>query len=142
MIMNRPYFYKDSSGETRRFHYCSFCGAGPFREEDIHRGEFFIDGSRRQARCICYKCDLIKNPKRNRNPSKPESPIVFSDVITADTARTGQVRVGQVWHDDDKRRDRTVKLDRVAGENAYYTSNGREIRISVKRLQSRWTLQK
>jgi hypothetical protein len=53
----------------------------------------------------------------------------------------GDVAVGQVWRDTDRRRNRTITITRLEGDDAYYLGNmNTEIRISVNRLRSRFNI--
>lgn len=138
--MQRPYFYRDGHGKLQKYLYCSFCGAGPFTQEQSHQGHCFVQGSGNQNIVTCRSCDFDKFPNRERPTvdlsisSKVPEPINLSP--------SGVVE-GQVWKDRDKRRDRTITISRVNGSSAYYMGGSKgqtEIRINLERLKSRFSL--
>lgn len=51
--INRPYFYKDSKRNVRKYHYCCRCLEGPFKDEE--RDVYFISNHSQDYCTMCCK---------------------------------------------------------------------------------------
>ena len=79
--MNRPYFYKNSKGELKRYYYCTFCGEAPFEEELQSRGTFFFRSAGVQPVVTCRACDTVKYPNKDRLPVNDKVEIIAEPVF-------------------------------------------------------------
>jgi len=55
--LERPYFYKDSDGNSKKYYYCSLCLKGPFKEDDMGKKIFYMTGQETRV----YYCFTCKN---------------------------------------------------------------------------------
>lgn len=57
----RQYFYRED-GELKKYRYCSYCSAGPFKESEESKGVFFNMGTTGHPLTACRMCAAIKFP--------------------------------------------------------------------------------
>jgi len=127
----KEYFYK-KNGKLFLYHYCCYCGSGPFKNEQLNEA-FFKLGNHETPIIICCACAKIKFPE-----------IIDKELIERQNKSPSDsvIEIGQKWYDLDKRRNRAVDITRIENNRAFYTSKGREFSVSISRLLKKWKLLK
>lgn len=129
--INRPYFYRDTKGNIKKYHYCSRCPSGPFKEDDYLKAFITLTS---QDYCIeCLKTvhrkevweQMLIDHQKMMPPPAQETPA--SDIVP-----------GQIWEDKDKRRPgRRLTIKEIEGDHAIceLALNNKTTKIGLKRFR-------
>ena len=116
--MSKQYFYEEN-GKLKRYSYCSLCGKGPFKEEDIVDDNvspdklLYVAGQTASTRMFyCYTCN---NYVSNSSPKK-ELKTFFNFTDVKDTIVKQEVKVEDTVIKNDIKEELPVEEEIVKEE--------------------------